>query len=106
MVNQGDIILIDFSPTEGTEQSGNRPALVISNDSFNMHSTLKYILPITSKIKGYPLHIPLDCNTKTQGVIMCDQLKAMDIDKRGYKLLEKLPNSILKQVLAIIKASF
>jgi len=35
MVKQGDIIWLDFDPQTGHEQRGRRPALVVSNESFN-----------------------------------------------------------------------
>jgi len=38
MVKQGDIIFVSFSPTKGREQSGERPALVISNTKYNQKS--------------------------------------------------------------------
>ena len=33
--SQGDIIVLDLDPRAGHEQSGSRPALVISRDLFN-----------------------------------------------------------------------
>lgn len=33
---QGDIIYLDFDPQSGYEQKGRRPAVVISNNTFNV----------------------------------------------------------------------
>ena len=35
MVKQGDIIKINFNPQVGHEQAGYRPAVIVSNDTFN-----------------------------------------------------------------------
>jgi mRNA interferase MazF len=47
MVKQGHIIWLDFDPQTGHEQKGRRPALVISNETFNNFSNLAVVCPIT-----------------------------------------------------------
>jgi hypothetical protein len=76
MVKQGDIIWLDFDPQAGHEQRGRRPALIVSNQSFNNFSKLAIVCPITSRDKDHPFHIKLDDRTKTSGVILCDQAVA------------------------------
>ena len=51
---QGDIIIMDFNPQKGHEQSGRRPALVLSNDILNHHSSLAFVCPITNTNEKYP----------------------------------------------------
>ena len=74
MVNQGDIILLNFTPQSGHEQKGIRPALVISNKIFNDLTKFAIVCPITQTNRKYLTHIELDERTKTKGVVMCDQL--------------------------------
>lgn len=69
MVNQGDIIKINFNPQLGHEQAGYRPALVVSNNFFNENAKLAILCPITNSDNQFPLHIPLDHRTKTKGFI-------------------------------------
>jgi len=102
MVKQGNIILVDFDPQAGHEQKGRRPALVISNDLFNRYSEMAIICPITNTDKNHPLHIRLNEETKTKGVILCDQVKTMDIKVRNFKYLESIPEEILENVLDIV----
>ena len=45
---QGDLVLLDFNPTKGYEQSGFRPAVVISNNVFNKNTRMVIVCPITS----------------------------------------------------------
>ena len=93
MVNQGDIIIVDFDPQAGHVQKGRRPALVISNKSFNRYSSMN---------KNHGFHIPLDNRTKTSGVILCDQARILDIKARKYEFVELLPMDILDKAKNLI----
>lgn len=96
MVNyhQGDIISMNFNPQMGHEQSGKRPAIILSNDVLNQHSSMAMVCPITNTNKNHPFHIELDDRTETTGVILCDQAKMLDISARGAKFKEKCPEDI------------
>ena len=48
---RGDIYWLDFNPSRGSEQAGRRPAVVISQDSFNSRMPVVAVAAITSKIK-------------------------------------------------------
>ena len=120
MVKQGNIIIVDFDPQLGHEpaaeasnrrfagrgsppgQRGRRPALVISNELFNKYSEMAIVCPITNTDKNHPLHVKLNKKTKTTGVILCDQIKTMDIKVRNFKILEDIPEDILENVLDIV----
>ena len=101
MVNQGDIIKINFNPQLGHEQAGYRPALVVSNNFFNENAKLAILCPITTSDNQFPLHIPLDHRTKTKGFILCEHLKTVDLNARKFS---KIPADILKHVYDIITA--
>ncbi|MDR2116620.1 MAG: type II toxin-antitoxin system PemK/MazF family toxin [Planctomycetaceae bacterium] len=102
MVKQGQIIRLDFNPQIGHEQKGKRPALVVSNESFNKFSNLAIVCPITNTDKNYPFHVKLDQRTKTTGVILCDQTRTLDINARHYAYIEEIPEDILFDVIDII----
>jgi len=106
MVKQGDIIWLDFDPQKGHEQKGRRPALVVSNNSFNKLTGNKMIMicPITNTNKGFPLHIKLDRMSKVTGVVMCEQVKVLDIQSRNYEKFAELPSELLDEVLDIISS--
>lgn len=104
IVNQGDIVKINFNSKKGHEQSGYRPAVVISNNIFNEKTKMVLVCPITTNVKNFPLHIFLDERTKTKGKILCEHIRALDIYERGYNFIEKIPNDILQKVVNIIKA--
>lgn len=106
MVKQGDIIKLDFTPTKGHEQSGYRPAIVVSNDRFHSISNLAIVCPITNTKRNFPLHIPLDNTTITTGFIMCEQVKSLDLTTRNFKFIEKAPANILKKVTHLVNLQF
>ena len=102
MVKQGDIIWLDFDPQTGYEQHGRRPALVVSNRSFNNFSKLAIVCPITNRDKEHPFHIKLDEKTKTSGVILCDHARTLDINARNFEYIESIPEKILFDVIDIV----
>lgn len=99
---QGDIVMLEFDPQAGHEQKGKRPALVVSNNTYNQFTKLAMVCPITNTKKGFPLHIELDERTVTSGVIMCEQVKALDIVARKVLFYEKAPKDIMSEVTDII----
>ena len=104
MVRQGEIIKINFNPNRGHEQVGYRPAVVVSNDVFNSHNTVVMVCPITNTTRPYPTHIRLK-GLETTGSIMCEQMRSLDINSRGYKRVEQLPQDVLEEVIDIIYGS-
>ena len=102
MVKQGNIIWLDFDPQTGYEQKGRRPALVISNETFNNFSKMAIVCPITNVDKNHPFHIKLNGKTRTSGVILCDQARTLDIKARHYELIESVPEEITLEVIDII----
>ena len=62
------------------------------------------VCPITNTNNQFPLHIPLDERVKTTGVILCEQVKALDLKARSYQTIEQLPNDLLQKVLDVIWA--
>lgn len=99
---QGDIIYIESNPQTGHEQKGKRPALVVSNYTYNRFTKLAIVCPITNTNREFPLHLLLDGRTKTTGVIMCEQVKALDIYSRDVSYYEKAPIDIIEEALDII----
>lgn len=103
---QGDIIFVDLSSSQGHEQAGFRPVVIISNNEYNRLMDLYIVCPITNNNKKFPTHIQLDDRTKTTGSILCEHVRTVDLKARKKsKKVEECPKDILKQVLAIIGLS-
>jgi mRNA interferase MazF len=100
---QGDILLVNLDPTKGSEQAGTRPVLIISQDLHNQKQKMIFACPITSSNRSYPTHIAINgrCNN-TEGFIMCEQLKAIDYEKRVVRLIDRAGDELLAEVLEIL----
>ncbi|MCL2433030.1 MAG: type II toxin-antitoxin system PemK/MazF family toxin [Clostridia bacterium] len=103
---QGDIIFLDFDPQSGHEQAGRRPAVVMSNNIFHARTNrMALVAPITNTTKPFPTHVPVE-RTKTTGVIMCEQIKSVDVHSRRAKFVEELPEDLLERALNVVGAIF
>lgn len=99
---RGDIVWTDFDPSAGHEQAHKRPAIVLSPEPFNKQIQLALVAPITSTVRGHGFEVSLD-GTKTQGVVLCQQVKTIDYEYRGVKFIEKAPDKITQDVLAKVR---
>ena len=51
---RGDVVRVKFDPTEGSEQAGERPAIVISPDFINERAPIVIVVPLTSRKTEHP----------------------------------------------------
>jgi mRNA interferase MazF len=100
---RGDIVFTDFNPSAGQEQAYKRPALVLSPEPFNNQIKLALVAPITSTVRGHGFEVKLDTKTKTQGVVLCQQVRTIDYESRGIKFIEKAPKNIVDDALARVQ---
>lgn len=56
---RGEVWMVNFSSSRGSEQRGIRPALVIQNDVGNRYAATTIVAAISSTIKIYPVTVPL-----------------------------------------------
>ena len=87
-IKAGDIILINFDPTLGSEQSGVRPAVVVSSDLMHLKSKRIIVCPITSNLEPWPTKLALPDVIKTRGMVLTDQMRSIDIQSRFVRHLE------------------
>jgi mRNA interferase MazF len=94
---RGDIYWADLDPTRGHEQSGLRPALVISHDVFNERSGTVIALAITSQKPqaGFPLTMDIK-RTKLpkQSWIKIGQIRTLAVERLGKKLGRVSPEEL------------
>jgi len=98
---QGDIVALNFDPQSGHEQKGRRPAIIISNKTFNQHLGLAFTCPIINTKKDFPFHIKVESDNIT-GYIMSEQMKSIDYNARKIKFIEKANQNTINQILGII----
>jgi len=107
-MNRGDIYLVSLDPTEGHEQHGSRPVLIVSPGEFNEATKLPVICPITSGgdfARRIGFAVPI-AGIKTTGVVRCDQPRVLDLAARNARKVDTLPTSIMDEVLAKLAPIF
>lgn len=107
-MKRGDIYLVTLDPTEGREQQGYRPVLVVSPEAFNKATKLPVVLPITTGgafAQRIGFAVPI-FGIKTSGVVRCDQPRVLDLATRHGRKIEALPPAILDEVMAKIITIF
>lgn len=100
---RGDIVWLDFNPSVGREQAKHRPAIVVSPRQFNSLSSLMFVCPITSKIKGFSFEVALTEAMQTKGVVLIHHFRSVDWKTRGINFIEKAPLSIVEEISAKLK---
>ncbi len=106
---RGEIYLVNFDPTIGSEIKKTRPALIIQNDVSNEFSPITIVAAITSKYdeKLYPTEVLIPANEAglTQdSVVLLNQIRSID-RQRLIKRIGKLDDIKIKRVDNGIKIS-
>lgn len=100
----GDLVWVDFNPQSGHEQSGRRPALVLSPRAYHTRTALAVVCPITSNTTPYPFKVLLPVNLPIGGAVLADQVKSIDHRARGLQIAGAAPASVLAEVKAKLAA--
>ena len=102
--DRGDIVRVSLNPTVGREMQGEmRPALVLSPRKFNALGTA-LVAPITqggnsARHAGFAVSL-MGCGTETQGVVLVNAVRMLDLEQRGAKKVESAPENLVAEALA------
>ena len=104
---RGDVVMVNLDPTEGHEQRGMRPALVLSTSAFNALGVV-LVAPITqggdfARHAGFAASLS-GTGTKTQGVALVNQIRMLDLEARKAKRVETVPEHVVEDALARLRA--
>ena len=87
---RGDIWLVDFGEPVGTEQSGRRPAVIISADRLNeSRAGVAIVIPCTTRHRGLPSHVelgPRDSGLDEVSYAKCEDVKSISERRLVAKL--------------------
>lgn len=91
-VHLGEIWLARLDPSEGSEQAGTRPVVVVSGNLMNEYMKIVLVCPLTSKIKDYRTNIVLDPSTENglmkESEVLTVHIRSISknrlIKKRGF----------------------
>ncbi|WP_299064703.1 type II toxin-antitoxin system PemK/MazF family toxin [uncultured Polaribacter sp.] len=109
-MKQGEIWELYLNPTKGSEQSGKRPAVIISGNMLNKYLQVVIVCPLTTSIKNYKGNLILNPNEingldKTSEVLTfhVQSVSKTRLDKKigkialkDVELIKKTLNDILK----------
>lgn len=102
--DRGDVVWITLDPRTGHEQSGRRPALVLSPSSYNGRVGLALMCRITNQVKGYPFEVLLPEGFAVTGVVGADQVKCLDWRTRRASRIGSVSNDMVAQVIQRLNA--
>jgi mRNA interferase MazF len=94
----GDLIWTDFDPRVGREQSGRRPALVVSPLAFNQAAEFAIVCPITSRVRPFGTSVVLPPGLPISGEILTGHVRSIDTLARPIAFAGKVPVEILEDV--------
>lgn len=90
IVNRGEIYYATLSPSQGSEQGGVRPVLIVQNNLGNKHAPTTIVAPLTSRLtkKPLPTHIKVgtSCGLVCESVVLCEQIRTIDKSRLTTKL--------------------
>lgn len=106
--DRGEIVRVCLNPVAGRELQGElRPALVLTPKAFNRLG-ITWVAPITqggdySRYAGFAVTL-MGTGTQTQGVALVNMLRGVDLQARGAKLVERVPDVVLDDAMARLQA--
>lgn len=108
-IRRGDIFHCDLAPVKGRELQGARYVLAVSPREFNVLG-IQFVCPITqggdfSRERGFAVSLT-GAGTKVQGVVLVNQLRAIDLKARGATFIDKVPDDIVNEILSRLTAIF
>ncbi len=98
---------VPLDPTVGREQSGYRPALVLTDHSFNKLGDV-LVAPITqggdfARYAGFAVSLT-GTGLKTQGVALINKIRMLDLVARNAKKIETAPQEVMEDALGRLAA--
>lgn len=102
-IQRGDVYDARLDPTEGSEQAGIRPVVVVSRNAINQYSAVIVIAPLTTATnvkRPYPNNVPIakgEAGLTADSVLLGGQIRAIAksrlLRKRG-----ELPLNTIEQI--------
>lgn len=107
-MKRGDIFDARLNPSEGSEQAGIRPVIVVSRDAINQYSSVIVVVPLTSAQnvkRSYPNNVLIQAGNgglTADSVALGGQVRAITkarlIRQRG-----SLPPDVMRQVDQVLR---
>ena len=103
-MRRGDVFVADLIPRSGSEQTGRRPVVIVSNDGFNLTETWRSIIvvPLPTSIIQARRSRTIVLITRGEGgisqdsVALCHQVTTLDRSKIRQRLGELSSEKMLE----------
>ena len=113
MVDKWGIFFVNLNPIQGSEQKGQRPVLVVSNEAVNKNLPICTVVPFSSH-KGYEKVYPtelflnkIDTGLIKDSILMIQQIRTIDQSRIiGAKVGEIKDENIKNEINSKIKDYF
>ena len=105
---RGDVFMANLEPSEGSEQGGTRPVVVVSRDALNKFAPIVVVCSITdatNKRKIYPSHVRVSAGVgglTIDSIVICEQVRAIS-KTRLRRQLGKFDRPIMTSIEAALK---
>ncbi len=115
MISRGQIYFVNLSPTQGREQAGNRPVLVVSVDAINRQPLVVTVVVGTSAKnvpRDYPTNVRVtakETGLSMDTVFLCFQIRSLDpsrfLDPKTHRpnLAGTMPPSRMMEVANVLQ---
>ena len=105
--DRGDVVSVPLEPALGHEQTGTRPALVLTTRQFNRLGDV-LVAPITqggdySRYAGFAVSLT-GTGCKTQGVALINKIRMLDLTARKARKIERAPQVVIDDALGRLTA--
>ncbi len=102
-IRRGDIVIVELDPTEGSEQRGTRPCLVVQNNVGNENAPTTIIVPFTTSFDEtlYPFEVLVraaESHLQEDSVAVCSQLRTVSIENRINTVIGSVPPDRMDEV--------
>ncbi len=98
---RGEVYWANLDPTQGQEQSGQRPVLILSRDSFNKYSGTVIAVALTSQKPkaGFPFTLELSSSSlPKKSWIKITQIRTLSV----LRLTQKIGDVSLEEIEKVI----
>jgi len=100
-VLRGEVRWADLNPVRGSEQAGNRPVLILSQDIFNERSGTVIAAAITSQSQraGFPLTLELrTVRMPKKSWVKISQIRTLAVERIGKTIGRVAPEEIAQVI--------
>ncbi|WP_148415039.1 type II toxin-antitoxin system PemK/MazF family toxin [Haloferax sp. KTX1] len=102
-VRRGDVVIVELNPTQGSEQRGTRPCLVVQNNVGNANAPTTIVVPFTTSFgeQLYPLEVLVpaeECALREDSVALCSQVRTVSVEHHITENIGSIPQERMDEV--------